>query len=299
MHMDSLPTELLSLIFINVLPSYLDDAHYYLFDDPAPLQALISCVCQQWNRIAKSTPGLWTFIGVSNKARSHDAMKRRLELSGSSPLNVYIRLSRTKDEEDYWDDFAGSDDDEEWNKALEWADAKDSYYETHALLVKQVSRWNTLRVEAVVGVPSELRRWIPSQLPNVVGLSLGSIAHHLASESQKKPFISAPRLNFCASDSPIPNAADLQVELDVDSLFDGDPRFREAETWELVRDPEVISARREWWQWVLQNTSKVSWVVPSDSGEGEGDSKRLGGADLSFDDAIAYLDQRRSIWLKT
>ncbi|KAG8961456.1 hypothetical protein FRC00_012178 [Tulasnella sp. 408] len=135
-------------------------------------------------------------------------MKRRLELSGSSPLDISIRLSRDEEEEDYWDnfedwdDFAESDDDEEWNKALEWANAKESFYETHALLVKQVSRWNTLRVEATVGVPSELRWWIPSQLPNVVGLSLGFVAHHLATGSQKKPFISAPLLSFCASDSP-------------------------------------------------------------------------------------------------
>ncbi|KAG8898625.1 hypothetical protein FRC00_002552, partial [Tulasnella sp. 408] len=143
--MDSLPTELLSLIFINVLPPYLDDARYYLFDDPAPLHALISCVCQRWNRIAKSTPRLWTFIKVSNKAKSHDAMKRRLELSVVSPLDISIRLSRNEDEDDYWSDFEDRDDfaepdlDEELNKQLEWANAKDSFYETHALLVKQVS----------------------------------------------------------------------------------------------------------------------------------------------------------------
>ncbi|KIO29839.1 hypothetical protein M407DRAFT_21092 [Tulasnella calospora MUT 4182] len=96
--------------------------------------------------------------------------------------------------------------------------------------------------------------------------------------------------------SRIPNAADLQVELDADSIIDGDPSFREAETWESRRSPAIIARLRGWWESVQQNIPKVSWVVPSS--EGEGSWKRLGGADLSLDDAIAYLDHRMGVWLK-
>ncbi|KIO29840.1 hypothetical protein M407DRAFT_242484 [Tulasnella calospora MUT 4182] len=95
----------------------------------------------------------------------------------------------------------------------------------------------------------------------------------------------------------ITNAADLQVLLDLDSIIDGDPRSRKAETWESRRDPPAISQLQGWWESVRENIPKVSWVVPSD--EQEGSWKRLGGADLLFDDAIAYLDRRRGIWLKT
>lgn len=35
----------------------------------------------------------------------------------------------------------------------------------------------------------------------------------------------------------IPNAADLEVELDLDSLFDGDPEFRAPEIWERTYSP--------------------------------------------------------------
>lgn len=95
----------------------------------------------------------------------------------------------------------------------------------------------------------------------------------------------------------IANAEDLRVELDLDSIIDGHPGLRNAGTWEPLRHPEHISKLREWWGSVRQDIPKVSWVVPSD--EGEGYWKRLGGADLLFDDAIAYLDGRRTAWLRT
>lgn len=58
--------------------------------------------------------------------------------------------------------------------------------------------------------------------------------------------------------SRIPNAADLQVEMDLDSIIDGDPAFREAEAWESRRSPAVISRIRGWWKSVQQNIPKVS-----------------------------------------
>lgn len=95
----------------------------------------------------------------------------------------------------------------------------------------------------------------------------------------------------------ISNAAELQVELDLDSIIDGHQTFWNAGTWGPLRHPEYISKLREWWESVRQTTPRVSWVVPSD-GE-EGTWKHLGGADLLFDDAIVYLDGWGAAWLKT
>ncbi|KAG8925108.1 hypothetical protein FRC01_010667, partial [Tulasnella sp. 417] len=159
--MDSLPVELLSRIFINALPPELDDVRHPVHNF-SPVQATISCVCQQWNQIAESTPGLWTFIILSNAATSQAqaVMKRRLELSGNLPLNVSMRLLRREPDRG---DYYGS-----WRKVSN----DQSFLQMHALLVEQVSRWETLRVEATVALPSMLREWIPPELPNVAGLSL-------------------------------------------------------------------------------------------------------------------------------
>ncbi|KIO29842.1 hypothetical protein M407DRAFT_21095 [Tulasnella calospora MUT 4182] len=177
--MDSLPVELLSRIFINVLPPHLDDPRYEV-EDPGPAQASICCVCQRWNQVAKSTPSLWTFIKIWNRIRSHDVMKRRLELSGNLPLNVMMWLCQDQDEE--------------------------QFSEIHALLAEQFSRWNTLRVKATVDVPSALQQWVPSVLPNVVGLSLSiEVLEEVSVDDMdsREPFISAPHLTFCSSDSPV------------------------------------------------------------------------------------------------
>ncbi|KAG9048505.1 hypothetical protein FS837_012695 [Tulasnella sp. UAMH 9824] len=432
--MDSLPIELLSRIFTNLLPPNVDDALYQV-DDPPEVQATISCVCQRWNQIAESTPELWTFVRLSRRTRSKDVVKRRLALSGNLPLHVSIRVAG-------WEPRLAIDD---------LGDASnESFQEMHALLVEQVVRWRTLRVESRMGVPSELRQWIPSELPNVVGLSLSLLAHKYAHPNDMEsrgPFISAPCLTFCCSDSPVSfpftycpllkeyhvsgiglkemvypltislwravvaylfekcprlevlqvqatsryvpasdenvclgdwpvlpslitlrfadgataetisyfltelkvprlrrvefqgyllasdlnqetrlplenngrmlvsrmpignviellegistavNAVDLQVELDVDGFIDGHPRYRESQSWESRRSPAAMSELREWWESIPQIILRFSWVVPSD--EGEGGWKRLGGAELSFDDAVAYLDRGRDVWLKT
>ncbi|KAG9048506.1 hypothetical protein FS837_012696 [Tulasnella sp. UAMH 9824] len=95
----------------------------------------------------------------------------------------------------------------------------------------------------------------------------------------------------------ITNVVDLEVELDLVSIVNGDPQSQPAEPWQCRRSPEDISQLRGWWESVQQNIPKVSWVVPSD--KEEGGWKQLGGVDLSFDDAITYLDRRREVWLKT
>ncbi|KAG8957337.1 hypothetical protein FRC00_004125 [Tulasnella sp. 408] len=424
--MDSLPIELLSRIFTYVLPPNLDDARYQV-EDPPEVQATISCVCQRWNQIAESTPELWTFIRLSRKTRSKDVVKRRLALSGNLPLNVSIRVTGREP------------------RFEDWGDANnESFQEMHALLLKEVVRWKTLRVESRMRTPSDLRKWIPSELPNVVGLSLSLFAGYIPPNdmNSRRPFISAPRLTCYSSDSPVPsfltycpllqefhvsgtgfivnghppttsqwrtvvehlvekcprlevlqvqmtsgyasrsgddvyvgdwpvlsslttlrfagatfenircfltelkapqlrriefqeflvasdlspeirfplenngrilvskmplgnviallglitngvNAADLQVELDVDGLIDGHPRYREAQSWESRRSPAAMSGLRKWWKLIPKDILNFSWVVPSD--EAEGEWKRLGGAELSFDDAIAYLDRGRDV----
>lgn len=189
--MDSLPVELISRIFINTLPPELDDPRYRI-DELTPTQAAISCVCHQWDHIAKSTPEMWTFIVLSNRTKSHDSMRKRLELSGALPLNVSIRLSREETDNEYWGNP------EVWEN--------ESFYEMHTLLLEKLARWKTLRVEATVNVPSELRQRIPFELPNVVGLSLHVVVLGYVPPDDmdsRGPFISAPRLTFCSSYSPV------------------------------------------------------------------------------------------------
>ncbi|KAG8900623.1 hypothetical protein FRC01_010068 [Tulasnella sp. 417] len=416
--MDSLSAELLSRIFINVLPPHLDDARYPV-DDPAPVQASVCCVCQKWNRAAKSTPGFWTFIKISPGASSHDVMKRRLELAGNSPLNVAMQF--------YLEGGEGSSP------------------EVYELLLERVSQWKTLRVEATIWEPSQLQQWIPDELPNVASLHLKlEILDPIEEddEDSRAPFISAPRLTFCSSDSPvwfplahcpllqeyhvsgigygergeppralewsdfvtflsekcprlevlevfngseiwpsvnedppedwptltslttlrftngssymnirclltrlkapllhlvefqgvptsdgskdtnlsiakvpflvnndgrirfsgmsisdliavvgrISDVPDLRVEVDVASIIVGSSRTGEPASETLEFSSTAVLELRSRWEWVGQNLPKVSWVVPSD--EGEGRLKRLGGADLIFDDALAYLKNR-------
>ncbi|KAG8912550.1 hypothetical protein FRC01_005042 [Tulasnella sp. 417] len=418
--MDSLPVELLSKIFINVLPPTLDDVRHPV-DDPTQAQAALSGVCQRWNQIAEWTPELWTFIILSTRSSSHYAMKRRLGLSGSLPLNVSMRLSRQRFGQAYLAHLKPSDD--------------QSSYEMHTLLVEQVLRWKTLRIQANILAFSDLRHWIPSELPNAIELSLSvEVTGYFFEDhpGQNEPFISAPRLTICVSNSPeyhaagigfwepinptlssmwrglvarlsekcrglevlqvathsskirpsfhdriqghwpdlpslttlrfasgatssdvgcllaelkapqlhrvefrghipfyplyertgfpvekdcrvmfstmpticveellrrIPNAKDMQVELDLDSIIYEDPRLETAVTREFQNSVTATTHLREWWGWIRENIPEVSWIVPSD--EGEGSWKRLGGADLSLDDAIAYLDHRREARFKT
>ncbi|KAG8961458.1 hypothetical protein FRC00_012180 [Tulasnella sp. 408] len=434
--MNSLPVELLSSIFINVLPRDLDDVRYQV-DDQAQIQATICCVCERWNRIAKSTPGLWTFIKLSYRAKSHDAMRRRLGLSGDLPLNISMRL--------HCNVWVHGDEDREWDYEGVWQDPSSD--KMLALLVEQVSRWKTLRIYAITSAPSQLRDWIPPQLPNVVALSLRLVVFEwipVGDTCSREPFISAPRLTFCTSDSPVTfpltycpllkeyhtsgiglnqllvssrtalwreliamlsencpqlevlqvkmhsgyipsltddasqgdwpvlpslttlrfadgtssanircilselkaphlrrvefrdvlgvstsipairfpvenegrvlisamspehvtillgkleNAPDLEIDLDLDSIVDGDPRLREAERWGPSRSLTTISQLRNWWKSVPQDIPKVSWVVPF--GEVEASWERIGGTKLSFEEAIAYLDRRREVWLNT
>ncbi|KAG9016003.1 hypothetical protein FRB90_003862 [Tulasnella sp. 427] len=176
--MESLPVELLSRIFVHVLPPHLDNPRHHAFD-PARYHALICCVCQRWNQIAKATPELWTFIKVSYRAGSHDAMKRRLELSGELPLDISMRLLQDED---------------------------GLSIETLAPLLDQLPRWRSLRVDATVEAPSALRLWIPSELPNVEEMSLAVevIEEVLEDDAEsREPFISAPRLTFFSSNSPV------------------------------------------------------------------------------------------------
>ncbi|KAG8925109.1 hypothetical protein FRC01_010668, partial [Tulasnella sp. 417] len=124
--MDSLPVELLSRIFTNALPPEIDDLRYSVYNPSQP-QTAISCVCNWWNQIAKSTPGLWTYIVLSNRAISQDPMKRRLELSGNLPLKVSMQLLQ---KEVY-----------EGSEYADWGHIEVSsdpvFYQLHASLVEQ------------------------------------------------------------------------------------------------------------------------------------------------------------------
>ncbi|KAG8912551.1 hypothetical protein FRC01_005043, partial [Tulasnella sp. 417] len=138
--MDSFPVEILSKIFTNVLPPEINDVRYRV-DNPATVQATISSVCQRWHQIAESTAALWTFIILNKRTKSKEGIKRRLGLSGNLPLHVSMQVSG-------------------WEPRLDdLGDAKnESFREMHALLVEHVGRWKTLRVEARMELPSELRR---------------------------------------------------------------------------------------------------------------------------------------------
>jgi hypothetical protein len=91
---NSLPPELLSLIFITVVDSSLyarsvNDDSYGSTDYPI----LLSSVCILWRRIANSIPDIWSYIDFDpndSSLHSLDRAKLYLERSRSSPLHMHI-----------------------------------------------------------------------------------------------------------------------------------------------------------------------------------------------------------------
>lgn len=90
----------------------------------------------------------------------------------------------------------------------------------------------------------------------------------------------------------IENSAELRAEVDLASIIDGDPKGRQKGVGALGLPSTAISELRGRWEWVQQNIPNVKWLVPSEKG---GELKRLGGVNLSFEDAIAYLDSRMEV----
>ncbi|KAJ7890259.1 hypothetical protein B0H13DRAFT_1719999 [Mycena leptocephala] len=90
----TLPPEIVSEIFVNFLPSYPDcPPHFGLF---SPL--LLCRICQQWRKIAISTPALWRAIPIDIIPQDDSkTLSKKLELletwlkrSGSCPLSLKL-----------------------------------------------------------------------------------------------------------------------------------------------------------------------------------------------------------------
>ncbi|KAJ7659262.1 hypothetical protein DFH06DRAFT_1195391 [Mycena polygramma] len=75
----TLPSELVSEIFINFLPTYPSPPPLYGSCSPC----LVTQICQRWRQIALATPALWRTISISG----HDA--REL-----APIHIWLRRSK-------------------------------------------------------------------------------------------------------------------------------------------------------------------------------------------------------------
>ncbi|KAJ7263144.1 hypothetical protein B0H12DRAFT_1103550 [Mycena haematopus] len=87
----TLPPEILSEIFLNVLPAYPKC--------PGPSSLLLLCaICRKWRAVAISTPELWRAIQIigSNKLRKLTAQSELLQIwlsrSGSCPLSLNLSI---------------------------------------------------------------------------------------------------------------------------------------------------------------------------------------------------------------
>ncbi|KAG8944231.1 hypothetical protein FRC04_002098 [Tulasnella sp. 424] len=172
--MDSLPTELLSIIFMNTLTTsktkFLHDS-----DRSGFAHALICSMCRRWNEVALSTPGFWSQITISSDTSCHDAMKRRLRLSQQSKLDIHVRLS--------------------WLVGV-----SESFREVHSLLVKAIGRWRNLSLEGIIDGIQDIAVWIPSLLPHVADINFRVMEADYAA-AKGDLVISAPRLSRCTLSS--------------------------------------------------------------------------------------------------
>ncbi|KAG8896868.1 hypothetical protein FRC00_005152 [Tulasnella sp. 408] len=119
-------------------------------------------------------------------------MKRRLVLSRALPLNVWLRVCANEALGESFHEIRDLDD--------------ESFREMHVLIMEQISRRETFKVQAIVGRPSKLWQWIPSSLPNLVTLSLRvEVLDYVTQDEMDSQgqFISASNLTFCYPDSPV------------------------------------------------------------------------------------------------
>lgn len=176
--MDSLPAELLSIIFVNALPPFASDFPHD--SDPASIHVRICSVCRKWNSVALSTPEFWSQITISSKLSSHNDMKRRLRLSQQSKLGVHIQLSMMS--------LVGG--------------PTESFKEVHSLLVQAVGRWKSLSIKGGIFSLKDLVDYVPSILPCVEDITFDVYELDRAAAGENL-LISAPRVSRCVSNTQV------------------------------------------------------------------------------------------------
>ncbi|KAG9077638.1 hypothetical protein FS749_010451 [Ceratobasidium sp. UAMH 11750] len=101
MHIDGLPTEVLSLIFRTVISASLyarsiGDKSYGPIDCPT----LLASVCARWRRVTIGIPVLWSFIDFT---RSSDSLRNlehaKLYAERSQVSLVYVHLGKLSDDD--------------------------------------------------------------------------------------------------------------------------------------------------------------------------------------------------------
>ncbi|KAJ7201147.1 hypothetical protein GGX14DRAFT_659311 [Mycena pura] len=81
-----LPTEIVSEIFVHVLPPY--PICPPLAGKSSPTQ--LTHVCRHWREIALSTPSLWRAITIPPESSDQDVVQTWLRRSGSCPLSLHM-----------------------------------------------------------------------------------------------------------------------------------------------------------------------------------------------------------------
>jgi len=85
-HIDRLPDDILSDIFLVLLDAHAGDEY---FEKPEGYQGLISLVCHRWKAVIESTPLAWATITVSDR-QPFPITKRFLRLSGNRLINIAV-----------------------------------------------------------------------------------------------------------------------------------------------------------------------------------------------------------------
>ncbi|KAG8944240.1 hypothetical protein FRC04_002107 [Tulasnella sp. 424] len=139
--MKNLPTELLSHVFALTITrdSYLDQYPQESSNKP---QATLSLVCRYWEQVAITTPQIWSYIHLYEE-KTEDALRRRLDLARSEPLDIRVDL--------------GDD-----------VDSYETFRDCYIILLDSIDRWRSFVVQGTVSFNEDLQNWIPGLLPSIV-----------------------------------------------------------------------------------------------------------------------------------
>ncbi|KIO26654.1 hypothetical protein M407DRAFT_7720 [Tulasnella calospora MUT 4182] len=150
-HIDSLPEELLSLIFHATFEE-IKASSVSNWEDVGTLPDLLNIllVSSSWNRVAVATPSLWTFIAVDRKGfeSARKRVRRDLVRSKHCPLDVVVRMHYL------------------FRPGSEELSAFDSLFEE---IAQHAHRWQTLRFN---NLTQRALNVLEQHLPRLVSLSI-------------------------------------------------------------------------------------------------------------------------------
>ncbi|KAG8910767.1 hypothetical protein FRC01_006143 [Tulasnella sp. 417] len=220
---NNLPAEILSAIFLDVLPYYED-----LDEDTMGHQLsrkILSLVCKLWRQVVVSTPTLWSLFDIDTNS---DPAKIRLQVerAKSAFLNVRLRLD--------FGGFCGPYSETTFGEAI-------------AAVATKAGQWRSLCIGGRYPGLEELYSWVPKTLPHLRSASVQATFNR--DDENWAPVISTPSLQklMVAGDAPFFFKGCAQLQ-----------KLRLVEITEGWGDPEL-----EWQEKFKDFVSRLSQDCPN------------------------------------